>query len=465
MQGMNDNCIDLIYLDPPFNSNAFYGVVFGDETDKNTFKDTWTLQDVDLAWWMKVKSTDENLYYYLDVVRGMHSSSMMSYLIYMAVRLLEMKRVLKPTGSIYLHCDPHASHYLKQLMDIIFGRKNFIDEIVWNRVTSQQKGSQYESRSFGRNCDYILHYAKTAKYTHNEAVIPLTHDEIVKKFPLVESGGRRYNTTGQLFRYPGMGPRPNLCYTYKGVANPHPSGWRISLENLKKMDKRGEIIWREGKKPLRKMYADEYKGKPIGCLWTDIPNVTGEKRRKYPTQKPIQLLQRIIRASSNEGDLVLDPFCGCATTLVASQHEHRQWVGIDISPEAANELKERLAEDFFTSDFKHETKLPIKSGVEKLKQYNHPDNIITLYGRQAGYCFICYKHRPMDVLSVDHIIARSKNGTDHLDNLQLVCHKCNSAKGDKSYEEALAEQWKKEGAMWEKRKHEAEHEILKMLGG
>ena len=465
MRGMNDGCINLIYLDPPFNSNATYGVIFGGKREKEIFKDVWTFQDVDLAWWKQIKNKNKTLYSYLDAVRTIHTKSLMSYLIYMAVRLIEMERILKPIGSIYLHCDPTASHYLKHLMDAIFGHSNFRDEIVWQRAAGRAKGSQHESRSFGRDCDYILHYSKTDKYIHNEATVKLSGEEMLKKFPHVDEHGRRYHTGVPIFRQPSMGARPNLCYTYNGVTNPHPSGWRVSKERLQEMDANGEIIWREGKRPLRKSFAENYKGKPIGCLWMDIPNVMGDKRTGFDTQKPVPLLKRIIKASSNEGDWVFDPFCGCATTLVAAQLEERNWVGVDISPEAAVELEKRLGTDCFTHDFHNETNLPIKSNAGKLKPYNHPSNITELYGRQAGYCFICYKHREVDLLTVDHIEPQSRGGSDHINNLQLVCQKCNSAKGNKSYEEAIAVQWKKDGTMWEKRKHEAEQAIHKLLGG
>ena len=461
MRGINGNCIDLIYLDPPFKSDAEYGEIFDPENEekKEIFRDIWTLQDIDLSWWSQIERKHKSLYKYLDAVRGVHSPSMMSYLIYMAVRLIEMHRILKPTGSIYLHCDPHANHYLKPLLDAIFKRRNFRDEIVWRRASGRAKGSQHSSRSFGRDCDYILHYSKTNKYIHNEATLALSKEEMLKKFPYVDEEGRRYGTEVPLFCQPSMGARPNLCYTYKGVTNPHPSGWRVSKEKLEKMDANGEIIWREGKRPLRKSFADNYQGKPIGCLWIDIPNVMGNKRRDYPTEKPVPLLQRIIRASSNKNDWVLDPFCGCATTLVASQHENRKWIGIDISIEAANELKKRLEEDFFTSDFNHEINLPTKTDHKPQRPYNHPKNFSRLYGDQAGYCFLCYEHRKPDFLCIDHIVARSKGGSDHIDNLQLLCHPCNSRKSSKSYEEALAIEWKRGGLAWQMRKAEAEKAI------
>ena len=180
----------------------------------------------------------------------------------------------------------------------------------------------------------------------------------------------------------------------------------------------------------------------------------------YPTQKPLALLNRIILASSNVGDMVLDPFCGCATTCEAADNHSRQWVGIDISPEAARLVQDRISTDIFRRNFKQYDTLPILTDRKPSRPYNDPYNIALLYGNQAGHCFLCFKKRDMDLLCIDHIVAKSKGGSDFLDNLQLVCPKCNSAKGNKSNEETLAEQWKKDGVQWERRKYEAEQKIL-----
>ena len=398
MRGMNDACVDLIYLDPPFNSDAKYGEIFDpeDEKKKAIFKDIWTLHDVDLAWWGEIKKQNEGLYKYLDAVCGVHSASMMSYLIYMAVRLLEMKRILKPTGSIYLHCDYHASHYLKPLLDVIFGpRKNFRNEIIW----SYRSGGG-SKKQFGRKHDVIFWYSKSqTDWTFNTDLMRVPYDAII------------------------------------------PKKWE---------DKFNE------------------KGKVLGSVWdiTRPPNHSKERKiaGNYPTLKPLELLKRIIQASSNEGDMVLDPFCGCATTCVAAHDEGRKWVGIDISKEASVRVWNRIDSDLFRRNFTHLETLPIRTDRDNPKQYKTRENLIILYGRQARYCFLCYKKKEMEDMSIDHIIPQSKNGTNHLDNLQMLCHKCNSAKGSKTYEEALAIQWDKEGVVWERRKHDAEMEIMKVLG-
>ncbi|MBC6427895.1 MAG: HNH endonuclease [Cellvibrionales bacterium] len=430
MRGMNSESVDLIYLDPPFNSNRTYAAPVGSEAAGAAFKDTWTLDDVDHAWLGEIDEQMPALCAIIHAAGDSHSDGMKSYLIMMAVRLLEMKRLLKSTGSIYLHCDDTAVDYLKILMDVIFESSNSRGRIVWQRAAGRAKGSQHAPRTFGRDVDYILHYSRSDAYLHHGIRMELSEVEMKTKFPHTDRHGRQYNTDVPLFRQPSMGERPNLCYTYKGVTNPHPSGWRVSRKRLEAMDANGEIIWRDGKRPLRKSFAENYKGKSLGNLWTDIPNITGgDEYLGYPTQKPLKLLGRIIRASSNEGDMVLDPFCGCATAPVAAEQLRRQWVGIDIAAKAAdlvqyrlnrNEIGPALCEPIVRDD------IPQRTDQGKLPHYGTHLNV--LFGKQGGFCAGYEKFFHKENHTVDHIVPKSKGGTDHLDNLQLLCAHCNSLK-------------------------------------
>ncbi len=349
LQNINSNTIDLIYLDPPFNKKKVFTAPIGSSAEGASFKDYFREEDLKDEWLQTIKEDHIELYNFLNGIKNISSNKHYlynyCYLAYMAIRLIEMHRILKDTGSLYFHCDPTMSHYIKLLMDIIFGEKNFRNEITWKRVYSNQKGSQHRPKQWGSNTDIIFFYVKSEN-ANLDPYKKLTEEEIFKLFPHIEKDGRRYNiTSSDWFSRPTMGPRPNLCYTYKGVTNPHPSGWRVSKEKLIELDKNGYVIWRKNKRPLRKLYADEYKGYVYGNIWIDIKPVIGNQRIGYPTQKPLALLERIIKASSNKNDVVLDPFCGCATTCVAAEKLKRQWIGIDVSVTAYELVKKRLAKE------------------------------------------------------------------------------------------------------------------------
>ena len=451
MRGMDSDTIDLIYLDPPFNSNRTYKAPIGSPAEGAEFKDIWTDADIKDEWHGQIAAEHEELYQIIQASETVYDKSMKIYLTAMAVRLFEMQRILKTTGSIYLHCDPTASHYLKLILDDLFGNNNFRNEVVWQRASGRAKGSQHESKSLGRDTDSLFHYSKSKNFLHNPVNQSLTDVEIQEKFPLIDSNGRRYNTTTPLFCQPSMGARPNLCYEYKGVVNPHPSGWRVSKEKLIAMDKAGDIIWRKGKRPLRKSYADEYKGKPIGSLWTDIPIAAGKERTGYPTQKPLALLDRIIKASSKNEGIVLDPFCGCATACVAAERLHRNWVGIDISPDAEDITKLRLTEEVDKASglFNPLTDVIVRKDApertdnaeERAVQMRLPryqTHKPELFGRQQGKCNGCQHPFHFRNLTVDHKKPQSKGGTDHIENLQLLCAACNSTKGSGTQAELIS---------------------------
>lgn len=367
--------VDLIYLDPPFNSNATYNVLFkspktGDDSSSQiqAFDDTWhwgedDAQAVDEI--MRSNHTDlANLIQALR--RFLGENDMMAYLVMMAIRLIELHRVLKHTGSLYLHCDPTASHYLKLILDAIFGHENFRNDITWKRADAHNDAkNKYPSIS-----DSILFYTKTSRFLFNvqHSAYP---DKTLKDWYLwlelsdgttrrmtkperesqqIPAGARRFNTDN--LRSPN--PRPNLMYVWKGY--PHPQkGWACSQERMAELDAKGLLLYPKSPngRIMFKRYLDEQKGVVTGDCWVDISQLRANDAEKlgYPTQKPVALLERIIQASSNEGDVVLDPFCGCGTAVHAAQKLNRNWIGIDITHLAISLIEKRMKDAFPDAHF------------------------------------------------------------------------------------------------------------------
>jgi len=339
---IKDETIDLIYLDPPFNSQQNYNVLFAEKSGVRSaaqikaFGDTWKWDQGAAQTYQQVVEAGGTLSETLQGFRRLlGSNNMLAYLVMMAPRLAELWRVLKPTGTIYLHCDPTASHYLKLLMDSIFDVKNFRNEIVWKR--SQPKS--HVKLRFSRAHDVLLCYAKTEAAS---LYLPYTHHDpaYIKKFyRYVEpETGRRY----QLGDLTNPNPdRPNLVYEFLGVTKV----WRWTEDRMQEAYKAGLIVQPQpGAIPRYKRYLDEMEGTLPTDVWDDIEHLHGSHKERlgYPTQKPLALLERIIKASSKEGDIVLDPFCGCGTTIAAAQKLERKWVGIDITTIAINLIKTRL---------------------------------------------------------------------------------------------------------------------------
>ena len=305
MRGMNSESVDLIYLDPPFNSNQNYAAPVGSAAAGAAFKDTWTLSDLDVAWMGLIADEQPATAHVLQTAGLTHGKGMQSYLTMMAVRLMEMRRLLKPTGSIYLHCDDTATHYLKLMMDAVFEPGQFRNSLVWKRFNFHA-----DARRFGKVSDTLLFYSKSDSYVFNRQRIPFSKTYVDSKFTHKDPDGRRFRLDN-LNPPGGRGP----VYEYHGVTK----AWRFTEDRMRSLEQEGKI-YLESKIPQVKRYLDESQGQAVHDIWDDIPpvNPMAKERMGYPTQKPLALLERIIRASSNEGDMVLDPFCGCATACVAA---------------------------------------------------------------------------------------------------------------------------------------------------
>jgi site-specific DNA-methyltransferase (adenine-specific) len=356
-----DASVDLVYLDPPFNSNADYNVLFREASGEasqaqfHAFTDTWNWADAAQTYAEFVDQCPNTAV--VEMVEALHSflnnSPMMAYLAMMAPRLVELHRVLKPTGSLYLHCDPTASHYLRIISDGIFGVENFRNEIIWKRTIA--KG--LVSKRLPRNHDIILSYQMSSESTWREDEVFQPYDEdnldekTLSKYCHRDADGRIYRLDSLINPNPN---RPNLTYEFLGITRV----WRWTRERMQRSYEAGLVVQtKPGTVPQGKRYLDEQRGRPLDDVWTDIfpLNSQAAERLGYPTQKPQALLERIISASSNKGDIVLDPFCGCGTATHAAEKLGRQWIGIDITYLAINLIKRRL-KDAFGNDVKFEEK-------------------------------------------------------------------------------------------------------------
>ncbi len=349
LREMPSESVDLIYLDPPFNSNADYNVIFREQSGDGpgaqirAFNDTWT-------WGIEAATTLQELICvhgelaeYLDfTVKRLGHNSMSAYLVMMAPRLVELHRLLKPTGSLYLHCDPTASHYLKMLLDIVFGPRLFRNEITWKRTSAHSSANK-----FGPVHDTILYYAKGAAPVWRTPRMAYEREYLDKYYRFDDGDGRLYwradlCAAGTRNGRSGM-PWRGFDPTAKGMH------WKFKIETLDELDDEGRIYWPKGGAgfPQYKRYRDELKGKAVGDLWDDIDRINPQAKERlgYPTQKPIALLERIVQASSNPGDVVLDPFCGCGTAVAAAEQLGRSWVGIDITHLAIGLISNRLLVD------------------------------------------------------------------------------------------------------------------------
>ena len=374
LRGMDSNSVDLVYLDPPFNSNRNYAAPVGSKAAGAEFKDSWSMDDTKHEWHGLIADEHPELYKVIEGAGAAGGKGDKAYLIYMSMRLLELRRILKPTGSIYYHCDPVMSHGVKLVMDAVFGRDNFRNEIIWR--IGWISGYKTQKQGFIRNHDTLLYYVNGAKFTFCKEYIPYPKD------------------------YVRRDGKP-------------PSGKGIPIE-------------------------DTWNCSGADVLDSIMIKSFSKEKTGYPTQKPLALMERIISASSKKDGMVLDPFCGCATTCIAAEKLGRQWIGIDISPKAADLVKVRLLETVGVAEKTkkmllprgfviHRTNIPQRTDGKRPTPYKQIKQF--LFGKQQGTCKGCghsfdYRH-----FEVDHIEPLAKGGADADGNKQLLCGSCNRYKG------------------------------------
>ena len=347
-----DESVDLVYLDPPFNSNANYNVLFDEKDGRQAaaqiqaFEDTWKWDEAAARQFHEtVEAGGRVADVLLAFQRFLGTNDMLAYLAMMAPRLVELRRCLKETGSLYLHCDPTASHYLKLLLDAVFGPGMFRSEIVWKR-SSAHSDTKQGRKLHGHIHDVLLFYTKSDEWTWNPKYTPYDQEYVDAFYKYVEEEtGRRYRLDNLTAAKPGG----DVSYDFYGTKPYKGRYWAYSRENMEKFKAEGRLYFpKNGGTPSYKRYLDEMPGVPLQDVWTDIRPIASQagERLGYPTQKPVALLERVIECSSNTGDVVLDPFCGCGTTIEAAQRLGRTWIGIDVTYLAISLIKTRLRDAF-----------------------------------------------------------------------------------------------------------------------
>ena len=490
LRNLNSESVHLIATDPPFNKNKDFHATPDSLAAGASFQDRWSWErDVHQEWVDQITDDFPKLMEAIESARFAHSDGMGAFMCFMAVRLLEMRRILRKDGSIYLHCDPTASHYLKAIMDAIYGHKNFRNEIIWRRT-----GAHGRAKKWGPIHDCILLYTKSGKYIWNRIYEEYDQSYIDNFYKFSDERGQhrlvtldgpgiRHGSSGQQWR--GVNPTnkgrhweipPNRALP-KNFKFPEGYSDMSCQERLDVLDEAGLIYWPpKGKVPQHKRYLANSEGNPIQDIINDIRPIGSQasERLGYPTQKPLALLERIIKASSNEGDVVLDPFCGCATTLVAGEQLKRQWIGADIWNKAHEVVIERLKEDggiknnlFETKSIIYTKELPERTddGYDavpfmktKLKKKRNPepwqllsrkDIVNELIQAQSindlVICAGCGRELEPEFMELDHIKPKVEGGENDISNRILLCRPCNGKKRDRFTMRGLINENKKSG--------------------
>ena len=510
LQQIDNESVDLVVIDPPFGkTQTFVGKLRPPLTDREfrierEMMDSWGVHDAATSYEIGIEYPDQTgttakfediwnfrrlvfeddlerlqqthpaAWWLIHSTRYTHSDSTAAYIYFMVQRMIEIKRILKRTGSVYLHCDHEANAYLRQMMDAIFGARNLRNEISWRRNESGAKGSQHAAKSWGNNVDTILFYSKSSKFTFDPRMRSLDEESRKAKFPKIDEKGERYNTKLTAWCQPSMGARPNLCYEFLGVFPPYPSGWRLERKRMEEEYAKGNIVLVNGKLE-RRSYERDYRGVSPGNLWADKELVLGAhsaERTGYPTQKSQALARRIIEASTNPGDIVLDCFAGCAYVPVAAELSGRRWIACDMSPRAwtivrrqfhkhpdLGILTEGELDDYGVKvTFDNREKVirvhgprelperttinaPIRTQITSLpepvfrhKPFETYDEIWQAFVDKWGTgCWYCGTEKSADKreLQLDHIEPNTRDGrNDDCWNRALACAPCNSDKSN-----------------------------------
>ena len=447
LRGMNSGTVNLIATDPPFNKSRDFHATPDSLAAGAQFQDRWSWQDdIHDDWLIAIQRDEPEVWHVITAAKEVYGDDMAAFLCWLGVRLLEMHRVLTDDGSLYLHCDATASHYIKTLLDAVFKQRQFRSEIVWQRT-----GAHNDAKRYGAVSDRLLFYTKSDQWTWNQQYVPYSDEYIKQRYRYDDGDGRLYwrNT---MTAAGIVATTPERTFLGRVMLPPSGTHWRFDQDNIDQMEAEGRIYYSSSGMPYVKSYLDERKGRPIQDVWVDVVmSKSGRERTGYPTQKPLALYERILKASSNPGDVVLDPFCGCATTPVAAERLERQWVGIDIWAGAINVVRQRMADNrqlltdanptvtYSTTpptrtDSGEPATLTLRTPTGQTLRYPPPRSqhgkLLTDIGAFCQGCGADYTFDPR-VLEVDHINPRSQGGTDAYENLTLLCPPCNKEKRDR----------------------------------